>query len=154
MKQRLALLALLAAAIALVFFWKRGCPFAALCLLGGEAPRPAAEAPAGGVENDPRLEGRVGRDPELAEHLVGEWRSLDDASFVRVLAAGGNFHDTYQGDAAGAPGTWALAGDGSGELRLSSEGDTMRFDVISITENSLAMIYLDRGNLLRFERVN
>ncbi len=153
MKFKVALAAVFAFFLGAVF-WLRGCGFANFCLSGGEVPsRVPAVVPEGAVENDPRLDGRIGQDPQLAEHLVGEWRSAEDASFTRVFAADKTFHDTYAGDPAGAPGTWEVSAGKVDQIRLSSEGDVMTFDVVSLTENDLSMIYLNRGNLLRFERV-
>jgi hypothetical protein len=152
-KFKVSLAAVLALSLATVF-WLRGCGFATFCLSGGDVPsRVPAVVPEGAVENDPRLEGRVGANPRLAENLVGEWRSSEDSSFTRVFSADKTFHDTYAGDPAGAPGTWEVSAGKADQIQLSSEGDTMTFDVVSLTENDLSMIYLGRGNLLRFERV-
>ncbi len=119
----------------------------------GEPVRPIAPVPEGAEENDPTLPASAKRPPGLEAQLVGEWRSLEDTKFTRVFAASGQFHDTYGGDPAGAPGTWELATNGSEELWLHSEGDTMRFRVVESTATALELTYLDRGNTLRFERV-
>lgn len=143
------LVSLLVIVVAAVAFW-----FGFSRAGSSPAERPAAVIPEGAVDNDPRRPASAGkRAPGLAETLVGEWRSVEDVTFTRVFETGGNFYDTYQGDPAGAPGTWEIATDGSEELRLSSEGDTMRFRVMAVTEDSLTLVYLDRGNSLRFERV-
>lgn len=152
MKIKLILIALAALVLATVF-WLRGCGFATFCLSGDEVPsRVPAVVPEGAVENDPRLAGRIGANPRLAENLVGEWRSSEDSSFTRVFSADKTFHDTYAGDPVGAPGTWEVSAGKADQIQLSSEGDTMTFDVVSLTENDLSMIYLGRGNLLRFTR--
>jgi hypothetical protein len=146
--KKFSLLLLVAAAVA-AGFW-----FGAHRGASSSGERPAVAVPEGAIENDPRRPGAVGkRAPGLEEALLGEWRSLDDLTFTRVFEAGGKFHDTYQGEPAGAPGTWELTSDGSEELRLASEGDTMRFHVVAVTEESLTLTYLGRGNSLRFERV-
>lgn len=137
MRRALLVVILAVAAGVGLFLWERSASSGA---------RPAAVAPAGAEENDPTAPNRV--KPTLAAAIVGEWRSVDDPSFTRVFEADGKFYDTYEG-VADAPGTWAEVG---GELHLSSGAGTLRFDVTGVTESSLAMIYLDRGNLLRFER--
>lgn len=153
MRTRVVLIAIGALALAAAF-WLHGCGFASFCLSGKKVPsRLPVAVPEGAIENDPRLDGRVGADPRLAENLVGEWRSSEDPSFTRVFSADKTFRDTYAGDPAGAPGTWEVALGKADQIHLFSEGDTMIFDVISLTEDDLSMIYLGRGNLLRFERV-
>ena len=49
--------------------------------------------------------------------------------------------------------TWQLATDGSEELWLDSEGDRMRFRVVSVSATSLELVYLDRGGALSFVKV-
>ena len=115
--------------------------------------RPYAEAPAGAIENDPNAPAAKRAPDEAEASVVGEWRSVDDPAFTRVFEANGSFYDTYNGDPAGAPGTWAFATDGSEELRLASEGDTMRFRVVAVTGATLQLVYLDGNGVHRYERV-
>jgi hypothetical protein len=122
-----------------------------------EDGRPAADLPAGAIENDPSAGGAhsAKRDPNVEAKLVGEWKSVSDPSFTRVFGSDGKFHDTYNGDPAGAPGTWQLATDGSEELWLDSEGDRMRFRVVAVTDASLDLVYIGGagGGNLSFAKV-
>jgi hypothetical protein len=104
------------------------------------------------------------RDPMM----TGEWKSTDDAKFTRTFAADGSVVDAYAGDASATDtGTWsvvdptievtgvsaeALAGMTIIRINFEKSG-AMLFGIKSLSETSLAMVYLDRGNILSFTKV-
>lgn len=139
--KKLLLVLVAAAAVVLVarFFWGHQ---------NGYGDRPAAVAPEGTIENDPRVPRPASANVEAV--IAGEWRSIDDASSTRVLAADGSFYDVYGGERVGAPGTWEFS---SGELRLSADGEVFRFKLVDVSDRELSLVYLDRGGALRYERV-
>jgi hypothetical protein len=127
-------------------------------LVAQNAARPSAQVPEGAEDNDPLANDQKSagkRAPGTEAALVGEWKSSTDASFTRVFQADGKFYDTYEGDPAGAPGTWQLATDGSEELWLDSEGDRMRFRVVSVSATNLDLVYIGGagGGNLSFVKV-
>ncbi|OGG53040.1 hypothetical protein A3H16_02385 [Candidatus Kaiserbacteria bacterium RIFCSPLOWO2_12_FULL_53_8] len=103
--------------------------------------------------------------------MVGTWRSNEDAKFTREFRADGTVVDAYEGDAsASALGTWIIVDPtkepqdmlgvpadslmGLTVLKLTfSNGDIMYFGVNSLTETSLALTYIGRGNTLNFTRM-
>lgn len=116
-------------------------------------PRPYAEAPEGAEENDPTAPPSGDQRAAIAAAIVGEWRDVADPSFTRVFEANGNFHDTYAGEPAGAPGRWSQPTDGSADLLLASEGAFLPFRVVAVTPETLQLVYLDGNGVQRYERV-
>jgi len=97
--------------------------------------------------------------------LVGKWRSMDDASFVREFASDGVSRDSY--GTTTTEGRWmaftkqipdpAYTGTLEDNAVYVAIGETdtssLYFRVVKLTANELEMTYLDRGNALRFVRI-
>ncbi len=104
--------------------------------------------------------------------MNGTWKSNDDAKFTRTFKADGTVTDAYQGDAsatesgtyavvdplkesAGAFGSVSAASlTGMTVLKLTfPKSGVMYFGVNSMTETSLKLTYIGRGNVLTFTKV-
>lgn len=120
--------------------------------------RPSVETPEGAIDNDPtRPAGKLPAD-SLAAKIVGEWRSVEDASMTRIFQENGQFHDEYGGDPAGAPGTWELGTPPTPQkfppLLLSSEGDIMEFGIsVDNSDGGLVLTYVGEGEA-QFKRAD
>lgn len=101
--------------------------------------------------------------------LVGTWQSEDDSRFSREFDADGTSVDRYDGDASATTnGRWtvftgqnapaALSGykfvpDGFYLAVKEENGDFLLFQLTAANLASLEMIYMERGNTLRFSRL-
>lgn len=97
--------------------------------------------------------------------LVASWRSVDDAQFVREFKSDGSVTDSY-GGASVANDRWLLftsdmpplnyngpLDEGKVYLSIGVPGsEPLYFQVQSLSENRLELIYLDRGGVLVFEK--
>ncbi|PIR82315.1 hypothetical protein COU20_03060 [Candidatus Kaiserbacteria bacterium CG10_big_fil_rev_8_21_14_0_10_59_10] len=105
--------------------------------------------------------------PEVEAGLVGEWRSTQDPNFTRAFRADGTVVDRYEGEpAASASGTWTVFTEATAPagvaiplnaagvyLLMNVEGDVLHFQVANVTATELELVYLDRGGVLVFTRV-
>lgn len=107
-------------------------------------------------------------EPIPANSLVGTWKSTDDPNFVRTIYENGGFTDSYEGSpdathsgtwviftAAEAPNDFAYPIEaGTTYLEMSDEDAVYTFAIIELSEESVTMLYLDRGGVLSFDRIN
>lgn len=113
----------------------------------------------GGVKQDVTL--------IVSESIVGNWKSVDDATFTREFKAGGAVDDLSNGKVvstgswkvftkANAPADFAYPiADDAVYVQMTMQGtqtDTLNFKVAKLTPESLQMVYLDRGGVLNFSR--
>jgi hypothetical protein len=103
---------------------------------------------------------------ETAAAVAGTWRSLDDPKSVRVFAPDGTAKDRYAGESL-ATGTWEIADacpDASPEagsatvgpllvVRYAEDPAPFCYGLGDIGADRLELIYLPRGNTLRYARV-
>ena len=82
--------------------------------------------------------------------LEGLWVSLDDEQ-SKMRFEGENFEGIYAEEVAFS-GTMTLDGDAL-VLTASDDPEPMRYSVVTLTETMLVVIYLDRGNTLKYRRV-
>jgi hypothetical protein len=99
---------------------------------------------------------------ELA--ILGTWRSADDPKFTREFTEDGKVIDRYEGDAsADVEGRWYVTStaeipfsipvvEGATDIKLQFPDGNYFFRVADVSRTSLTLIYLERGNSLRFER--
>ena len=104
--------------------------------------------------------------------MTGTWKSTDDAKFTRTFNADGTVTDAYEGDAsATVTGTYTTVdplkepAGALGAVPLESltgvtvlkvtfpQSEVMYFSINKLTETSLTMTYLGRGNILLFTKV-
>lgn len=101
------------------------------------------------------------KEPEIL--VVGKWQSVEDANFIREFRADGSLADYYGEDEAGT-GTWVPVGtegvpfsipvdEESIDLKLTLNGEDYYFRMLEVTNDRLALMYLDRGGVLEFERM-
>mgnify|MGYP001495454128 CR=1 FL=1 len=103
--------------------------------------------------------------PLEADSLAGVWQSIEDPNFVRTIYENGGYSDLYEGeevsngpwvtfmtDAAPAEFPYPLEEDVM-YLELMDEEGSLYFKVVEKTEEKLTLIYLDRGGVLEFIRV-
>ena len=99
------------------------------------------------------------------ELLAGAWESTEDPNFVRTLEANGTFADTYPEEVV-TTGTWSIFThtdipesfpytivEDLIYLSLDNSDVTLFFSIVEVTQNSLTLIYLDRGGILSFTRI-
>lgn len=114
----------------------------------------------GGVQQDVAL--------IVSESIAGKWQSTDDAKFFREFTTDGHVTDSYEG-AEKTDGVWvAYSAENVPEsvqfpvdenavyLQLVMEGsqdDALNFKVAKLTPETLELIYMDRGGVLSFTRV-
>jgi hypothetical protein len=106
--------------------------------------------------------------------LDAKWKSADDAKFERHFFDGGKVVDRYNGEISSA-GTYVIftntdpraaafpeTGDtiyiqivltGNGVDVVASQAEILTFKVLKITPEELELSYMDRGNTLRFTKV-
>lgn len=113
-----------------------------------------------GTANLPDIAGVVN------ESIKGTWVSIDDESFVREFRDNGELIDSYAGEAE-APGTWEVFTNTAGvettfpqepnvfylEIKTgTSTADILHFTIAKVTPEDLELIYMARGNILRFTK--
>lgn len=98
--------------------------------------------------------------------LPGTWRSLEDIKFERQFKSDGTVVDSYGGDPeANTKGSWSVFTkenpdrdftgqfeDGAVYLKMTADDDKLYFKLVKVTPEELEMVYLDRGNTLRFTK--
>lgn len=99
--------------------------------------------------------------------ITGRWQSTDDANFIREFNADGTATDWYQGTDVSS-GSWSIftkeqpvqvtfpLESGATYLQLEmvgSQAEYLHFKIVNLTPETLEMIYMDRGGVLRFTRV-
>jgi len=128
-----------------------------------------ASAPAQGTQTGTISQNNQGGQDST---MTGTWRSTDDPKFTRTFEADGTVTDAYQGEtSATETGTYtvvdplaepsgvfgntpvaSLAGSTILKLTFPKSG-VLYFAVKSQTESSLQLMYIDRGNILSFTKV-
>lgn len=99
--------------------------------------------------------------------IVGMWQSVDDPRFTRVFEADGSAADLYESEPS-ARGRWSVFTDASAvsapfpleantayvSMTMSDVGDEpLYFRVVALTPETMELIYMDRGGVLRFTRI-
>jgi len=99
--------------------------------------------------------------------IAGTWRSIDDSAFVRELRPDGTFADWHGGEMVD-DGTWGVFSkknapetsfpveENAVYLQLTTEHDhvdVMSFKVSKHTAEELELVYMERGGVLKFMRV-
>ena len=122
----------------------------------------ATTTPMQSAQTDPKA-------TETQSQVVGEWKSTDDAKFTRTFRADGTVTDTYEGNASATTnGTWKVytakmelpAGvtfqldNDVSYIQIAMDSDTFNYRVSKATSAELELIYMDRGGVLRFKKVN
>jgi hypothetical protein len=97
---------------------------------------------------------------------VGKWQSIDDPRFARLFEADGSATDLYDEEAS-ARGRWSVFTDSSGlsvpfpietnaayvRLVMSDSGEPQHFRVITLAPETLELVFMERGGVLRFTRI-
>lgn len=114
--------------------------------------------------------GSVKQDASLivTETIRGKWQSKEDAKFVRVFKEGDVVEDWYDNEMV-ASGLWVAFEKGINAPEVpfplednaiyiqatisGSQADTLNFKVAKLTDTELELVYLDRGGVLAFTRV-
>ncbi len=92
--------------------------------------------------------------------LVGRWESEDDSKSVEQFATDSTVVHIYDGTQVGID-SWSVneqsftAPDATGGpfLREESDGEMLEYGIIELTNDSLVMTYLSRGNTMRYRRI-
>ena len=107
------------------------------------------------------------RGEDVSEMIVGLWESTDDDKFTREFLGTGTVTDRYEGDEfATSVGTWELLDSLSGEpistpaaagatyLKIVFSEEVLYFTVSEVLDDTLQLIFLDRGGALNFTRMS
>ena len=111
-----------------------------------------------------------GAQPDLSvvvnESIVGTWQSDEDGKFVRVFNSDGTTADLYEG-AETSKGTWrTFTSEATAAVGFPLEANTvyveitepgtesLYFKLAALTPERLELIYMNRGGVLVFTRVN
>lgn len=99
--------------------------------------------------------------------LVGVWQSNEDANFTREFNKDGSAYDKYEGETDQGVLGWSLftkeepdtdfAGefeDGAVYMRMTNGSESLYFKIIKVTPEELELVYLDRGNILSFKKID
>ena len=103
----------------------------------------------------------------MRDSLIGVWQSEGDVNFVREFRADGTIVDEYGGpEHAEVSGTWSefsaekpVGGvnfpleEGAIYIRATFDGELYNYRVVSVTDTALELIYMDRGGVLSFTKV-
>lgn len=134
-------------------------PVLALCTLFFACVAVAADAPPAAP-------------PDLAvihNALVGTWQSQNDTKLTREFDADGTTIERYEGDDSGTNiGRWTLffgkspppgfsghkLEDKVVYLIIDQNGDVLLFALAGLTRSDMKMIYLERGNVMTFARLD
>lgn len=112
----------------------------------------------------PTTEGRPSA-VTITNSIEGNWRSVDDAHFIRSFSASGTVTDRYEGNEdATAIGHYALDGDNvpaqvraaagaSPVLTLEFPEEALFFIVTKLTADELELVYIGAHGTLRFTRI-
>jgi hypothetical protein len=93
---------------------------------------------------------------DYSEEILGEWRSKDDKKSVVVFNEDGAFKSVYDEEELSS-GSWRIEEE-RGEFDVSFylyqevDEEVYEYEIASIDEENLSLIYLDRGNILEYER--
>lgn len=104
---------------------------------------------------------------DVETNIVGTWKSDADEKFTREFRADGTVTDSYASEVeVNSSGTWELftsenavttftgeLDEGSVYLKINIDGADLHFRVTEATDGSLSLVYLDRGGVLEFSRV-
>lgn len=95
----------------------------------------------------------------------GQWQSVDDDNFVRVLNDDNTFKDIYD-EVVSSSGTWFIfdssnkptdfiypVENGKTYLIMNDTSSSLNFLVAEINSEKLTLIYLDNGGVLQFNKV-
>src|SRR3989344_8149457 len=104
----------------------------------------------------------------VTESMLGKWQSVDDAKYVREFKEKDAVVDWYDGKTV-STGLWVVftkekapkvfpytMDTSSVYLQLTmtgSQADTLNFKISKMTLEELQLVYLDRGGVLTFKRV-
>ncbi len=88
--------------------------------------------------------------------ILGKWQSADDAKFVREFIEGGKSIDYYDGEVTSED-SWVVSEKENGpnlEIKMSTEAEeNLNFRISKLTFDTLELVYLDRGGVLTFSKV-
>jgi hypothetical protein len=119
----------------------------AACQAQKSAPTAPAEAPA-----------NAAAPAEDRALIVGAWVSNEDPKYALTVTADGKYIETYDGkDETVANYAWVDACEGAADggpyLQVKEPNLERCFDVAGVDAKALELIYLSRGNVLSFSRV-
>lgn len=103
-------------------------------------------------------------------NIVGKWQSTEDAKFTREFKSNGTVVDMYDNGSV-SNGTWASFTSASKKVTRAtfplevgityvqlamtgSQADELNFKIIKLSPEELELVYMDRGNTLRFKKVD
>ncbi len=88
-----------------------------------------------------------------SELIVGDWQSKDDEKSVVTYRDDGTTEDVYDGELL-STGAWEISQAEQPSLRVTMDGEEYKYTVIEISNEELGLIYMARGNILRYTKIN
>lgn len=117
------------------------------------------------TSSDETINGEAGAAPEQlsattsAQRIVGTWQSIDDPASVVAYTEDGVSYSRYKGEEIDS-GTWEIetrddaAYDPSGVFFITTiDGEEFAYAIVELTDERLTLNYLERGNMLRYSRI-
>lgn len=112
-----------------------------------------------------------GEEPDLilaaTENITGKWQSVDDEKFLREFEVNGVVTDSYE-DSDDTVGNWLIftmnsevetpfpLEDDTVYLRITTDvgaSEVMYYKLVKVTEDELELVFMDRGGVLKFTKV-
>ncbi len=92
------------------------------------------------------------------EKIIGTWESVEDEKYILLFEESGSFSDTYDSEFIGS-GSWELEEvfgefDVTFYLHKELDGEEYDYEVLNIDDNNLVLLYLGRGNILEYVKLN
>lgn len=84
--------------------------------------------------------------------LVGTWQSMDDEKYYMVYGSDGLMADIYDGEEL-ARGAWEVLPGDDEKIRVTQGAEVFEYSITDLNAHELMMIYLGRGNILRYRRI-
>ncbi len=99
--------------------------------------------------------------------ILGIWRSTQDSKFTREFKNDGKVIDAYEGSSLNSDGRWVIftkqmpidalpeaLEDGAVYLSIAApESEAQYFKIASINSHELQLVYLDRGGIISFTKI-
>jgi len=108
------------------------------------------------VEPEPITD--LSENEKAKDNIIGKWQAVDDSNAVIVFEADGTQKDFYEGEELSG-GTWKFTTssiDDGAETRMLLQtvinGEIYEYEIYVVTEKSLVLNYLARGDMLVYER--
>lgn len=96
----------------------------------------------------------VAVETDIDKRLIGTWKNTEDSKYTVVFMPGGRLSEQYESRTA-SEGTWEISpGKDLFQLKKTIDGEIFLYEIVTVTDSNLTLIYLPRGNTLTFKKMN